>query len=416
MPILSSYWLKMCKSDGTLNPVRSVYICFFPLRMAAIRTSKTTFYQLAGLFTGARIMEHCTELSVLCGKLILVFVLLPLLAEAQIGGGQSFSFLQLPPNARTLAQGGVQVAAVGADASLWLSNPALNTDSAKHQAALQFQSLSGQALHTSLAYVLPVRKNQRIGIGLQYIGYGQFDGFDPAGAPTGNFSAAEYVLSLNYAHTIAPFTLGATLKVAGSSIATFSSTAVLADVGALFQHPKKDFRIGLAVRNIGFAISNYTDASDWVMPFDAQLGVSFKPEKMPLRFSLTAWQLAPRGDIVYNDPTRPTGFDTNGNPLFNATNNFQRLTRRLVVGGELVLHPNFQLRTGYNVLHRQELGFAQRRALSGFSFGIMLKIKAIEVSYGYQVRHVAGGISAFGVAADMRQLLPKQRKRVEITD
>lgn len=351
-----------------------------------------------------------------CTYILMLNLLLPLFAEAQIGGGQSFSFLQLPPNARTVAQGGVQVASVGADASLWLSNPALNTDSANYQAALQFQSIAGQALHTSLAYVLPVRKNQRLGIGLQYIGYGQFDGFDPTGAPTGNFSAAEYVLSLNYAHTIAPFTLGATLKAAGSSIATFNATAVLADIGALFQHPKKDFRVGLTVRNIGFAMSNYTDASDWTMPFDAQLGVSFKPEKMPLRFSLTAWQLAPRGDIVYNDPTRPTGFDANATPLFNVTNNFQRLTRRLVIGGELVLHPNFQLRTGYNVLHRQELGLVQRRALSGFSFGMMLKIKAIEISYGYQVRHVAGGISAFGIVADMRRLLSKQRQRVEITD
>lgn len=351
----------------------------------------------------------------LCAWLAVAF-LLPLFTQAQIGGGQSFGFLQLSPNARTTAQGGVQVASVGADASLWLSNPALNIDSAARQAALQFQSLSGQALHTTLAYVLPLQKNRRLGIGLQYIGYGQFNGFDPAGAATGNFTAAEYVLSLNYAHTIAPFTLGATLKVAGSSVATFNSTAVLADAGALFQHPTKDFRVGLTVRNIGFAVSNYTDASEWVMPFDAQLGMSFKPERMPLRFSLTVWQLAPRGDIVYNDPTRPIGFDANGNPLFNVTTDFQRFTRRLVAGGELVLHPNFQLRTGYNVLHRQELGLPQRRALSGFSFGFMLKIKAIEFSYGYQVRHVAGGMSAFGITADMRRLQPQKRKRVEVTE
>ncbi len=362
------------------------------------------------LFAGEK-----NKFNALCGKLILAF-LLPLFAEAQIGGGQSFSFLQLPPNARTIAQGGVQVASVGVDASLWLSNPALNTDSANYQAALHLQSLAGQAMYTSLVYVLPVRKHQRLGIGLQYIGYGQFQGFDPTGAPTGDFSAAEYVLALNYAHTIAPFTLGATFKIAGSSVAAFNSTAVLADAGALFRHPQKDFSVGLTVRNIGFAMSNYADASDWVMPFDAQLGISFRPEKMPLRFSLTAWQLAPRGDIVYKDPSQPAGFDANGNPLFDATNNLQRLARRLVVGGELVLNPNFQLRMGYNVLHRQELGLAQRRALSGFSFGIMLKIKAIEISYGYQVRHVAGGISAFGVVADMRRLLPKKRQRVEMTD
>ncbi|WP_448520378.1 type IX secretion system protein PorQ [Rhodoflexus sp.] len=348
--------------------------------------------------------------------IFVLIVLLPFYAQAQTGGGQSFSFLQLPPNARTVAQGGVQVASVGADPSLWLSNPALNTDSANHQAALQFQSLSGQALHTSLAYVLPLRKHQRLGIGLQYIGYGQFEGFDATGAATGNFTAAEYVLSLNYAHTIAPFTLGATLKVAGSSIATFNSTAVLADAGALFQHPRQDFRVGLTVRNLGFAVSNYTDASDWKMPFDAQLGVSFKPEKMPLRFSLTAWQLAPSGDIVYNDPTRFAGFDANGNPLTYTTTGLQKLTRRLVAGGELVLHPNFQLRTGYNVLHRQELGLRQRRALSGFSFGMFLKIKTIEFNYSYQVRHVAGGISAFGIVADMRRLQPKTRKRSMVSD
>ncbi|MCS7017968.1 MAG: type IX secretion system protein PorQ [Cytophagales bacterium] len=344
----------------------------------------------------------------------LLAALLPLFAQAQIGGGQSFSFLQLPPNTRTVAQGGVQVASVGKDASLWLSNPALNTDSAKHQATLQLQLLSGQALHTTLASVLPTRRHQRLAIGLQYIGYGQFEGFDATGAPTGSFTAAEYVLAFNYAHTLSPFTLGITLKGAGSSIATFQSVALLADIGALFQHPKKDLRIGLTMRNIGFAASNYTDASQWIMPFDAQVGISFRPEKMPLRFSLTAWQLAPRGDIVYNDPTRPTGFDLNGNPLVDVPTLWQKLARRLVVGSEWLLHPNLQLRTGYNVLHRQELGLPQRRALSGFSFGVMLSMKTIEISYSYQVRHVAGGISAFSIVADLSRISAKLRTRVEI--
>lgn len=345
--------------------------------------------------------------------IIAVFFLLPLFAEAQIGGGQSFAFLQLPPNACTVAQGGVRVALVGADASLWLSNPALNSDSANHRAALHVQSLNGQAFHTTLAYVLPLHRHQRLGIGVQYIGYGEFAGYDPTGAPTGSFTAAEYVLALNYAHTIAPFTLGAVLKIAGSSVSAFNAAAILTDAGALFQHPKKDLRVGLAVRNIGFAVSNYTDASEWVMPFDAQLGVSFKPEKMPFRFSLTAWQLAPRGDIVYNDPTRPAGFDMNGNPLFPPVTDLQRVMRRLVFGGELILHPSFCLHAGYNVLHRQELSLPQRRALSGLSFGLSAKIKAWEISYGYQVRQVAGGISALGITTDMRRLFPKQRKRIE---
>ncbi|MCS6967300.1 MAG: type IX secretion system protein PorQ [Cytophagales bacterium] len=336
------------------------------------------------------------------GKIARIGVyLLVLPAKAQLGGSQSFSFLLLPSGAQIVGLGSVQVAPSDAEATAWLGNAALNTKASHQRVSLQLQSLSRQGWQTVVGYTSPMGNNRQIGMGLQYIGYGQFEGYDLTGAPTGNFTAAEYALAFNYSHQIAPFTVGANLKIAGSSIAHFSAVAALIDAGAIFQHPQKDLRAGVSIRNMGFAVSNYTDASEWIMPFDAQIGMSFKPEQMPFRFLLTAWQLFPRPGIVQGGSL----------PNWNQNAFMERFTRRLVAGVQVVVHRALQLNLGYNVLYRRELSLPQRRALSGFSLGFNFRLKNWQVAYGYQVRHVAGGVSSLGITT---HLTKKVRQRMEV--
>jgi hypothetical protein len=328
---------------------------------------------------------------------------------AQIGGRQTFSFLSLPANARVAGLGAVNVTADHRDPSLFLANPALSTDSAHAHVSLQLFSLRPGATQTVLTGLLRRGRHGRLGLGLQYLGYGPLDGYDPTGAPTGTFMAADYALTLNYAHTIAPFSLGASVKLAGSVLGQYSATAVLVDVGGAFVHPTRDLRFGLAIKNLGLALSNYAPGADFALPFDVQLGASFKPAQMPLRFSFTAHQLFPPGDIAYNDPTQNFVFDNSGNRTVPDVTLADRLSRRLVLGGELIVHRNVNFRLGYNFLQRRELSLPQRRALVGVSVGFMVRIKGLEVAYAYNVRHLAGGLSCLALSLDTRKL-SKRRK------
>lgn len=86
-----------------------------------------------------------------------------------------------------------------------------------------------------------------------------------------------------------------------SSVAGFRSNALLFDLGGTFVHPEKDLTIGLAIKNVGFVLSEYSGTSDTQLPFDVQAGITFKPKHMPLRFSITAYNLAYHGK-AFDDP------------------------------------------------------------------------------------------------------------------
>jgi hypothetical protein len=337
------------------------------------------------------------------------WLLLPRAADAQIGGRQSFAFLLLPANARTTALGGVNLTADHRDPSGFLANPGLSADTAHAHLSLGLAGLNVGATYTTLTGLLRRGPRARLGVGLQYLGYGQFAGYDATGAPTGNFNAYDYALTAHYSHTLAPFTLGANLKLAGSNLGGFTATALLVDVGGTFVHPRRDLRVGLAIKNLGAALSNYLPSTDLALPLDVQLGVTFKPERMPLRVSLTAHQLAPPGDIAYNDPNLDRQLDNNGNLTSRRVGWADRLSRHLVLGGELLISPRFNLRLGYNFLQRRELSLPQRRALSGFALGFMVKLKSFEITYSYNVRHVAGGLSWLGLSFDPRALAKRRR-------
>jgi hypothetical protein len=331
---------------------------------------------------------------------------------AQLGGKQNFSFLHLAPNARILGVGGVNLTADAKDLGMFWANPALIDTT--HQANLQlnFFTLNAGSSYSTLAFQKNISTTRFLRFGMQYLGYGNFDGFDLTGSSTGSFSAGDYALTVSYAHRIAPFTLGTNLKLVGSSIANFSSFGVLIDIAGAFIHPKKDMKFAIAIKNVGFAISNYTDLSQFAMPFDAQIGFSYRPEQMPMRFSLTAHQLFPVADIVYNDPNKKGLIDALGNEIKPNVSLFDKISRRAVIGTELLFSQNFNIRLGYNFLRRSELSVEMRRALVGLSFGFMLRIKQIEIAYSRSIQHLSGGINCFAVSLNTQSLKGKNKKIV----
>jgi hypothetical protein len=337
------------------------------------------------------------------------FLFLSFTAFAQLGGKQSFSFLHLASNARTLGLGGTNLTADSKDVGMFFSNPALVDSANEMNAQLNFFTLNAGSTYSTFAFQKNISPNRFLRAGIQYLGYGNFDGFDLVGISTGSFTARDYALTVSYAHRISPFTIGINLKLVGSSIANFSSFGILADIAGAFIHPKQDLKIGLAIKNLGFATSNYTNLSQFSMPFDAQVGISFRPEKMPLRFSFTAHQLAPSAEVVYNDPNQKGLLDANGNEIKPTISLFDKVSRRMIIGTEVMFSKNFNIRLGYNFLRRKELSVELRRALVGFSFGFVFRIKNLELAYSRSIQHLAGGINCFALTLNTANWVKKKK-------
>lgn len=296
--------------------------------------------------------------------------------------------------------GGVNISQADFDVNRWLSNPALlNADMDKH-ASLSYVPFYAQIRHLSAVYADDLKPG-RLGGSLQYVDYGTFTETDAAGNVLGTFSAGEYAATVAHARTQGAYTLGVALKLIGSNIANYSSYAAAVDLGGLWKHPEHDWTIGLVVRNAGLVLKRYESGpGQGGLPLDVQLGTTFKPKFMPLRFSITAHHLH-QPDIAYNDPLLNAGVDANGNPVVRRVSLADKVARHFAFGTELVLAKAFHIRLGYNHLVRQEMRLQSGALGAGFSFGFLFRTKRLQLGYARFYQQAAGGASYLTLAANL---------------
>ena len=313
------------------------------------------------------------------------------IAHGQLGGQRSFEFINIPSSAKLMGLGGVNISQANEDLNLAYGNPALTSDTLSGMLSFNYLSYFAGIDVASFIYQHNLGKYGLWHLGVHHADYGEIEGFDDTGAGLGEYKAGETVIFLGKSHQVRYFTVGVNLKFAYSDIAGYSSSAIMMDIGGLFQHPSSNFSAGLAFKNAGVILSDYSETSDSKLPFDVQAGFTFKPEHMPFRFSFTGYHLY-KGDIAYYDPDQSFGQDEPGT--------FDKIFRHIVVGAELLLTKNVNLRFGYNHLVRQELKLEEAAGGAGFSFGLMFRIKAFEFAYSRGGYHVAGGAHSFTLTAN----------------
>lgn len=340
-------------------------------------------------------------------RLFLLLALLsiaPQWAMAQLGGTRAFEYLNLPSNARLSALGGVNLTSGWGDVAQAIYNPAFLDKEMHNRLVVSRLGYFSDIANTSVSYVRTFEKYGTWSLNVGYLNYGEVESYDEDGFLNGDFKVHEYVVSIGNSQQFGPFSVGGNLKVAASDLASYQASALLLDLGGTFKHPERDFTVGFLVRNLGFLMSDYLDGNNSQLPLDVQLGLSYKPEFMPFRFSLAARNLN-RADVVYYDASSNTILgDEDNEPGFS-----EELFRRLVFGAELLLSPNFQARFGYNHLIRQELKNQNGvNGGAGFSFGFMFRTKRFEFAFSRALYHAAGGSNTLQINMDLNGLIKKK--------
>ncbi len=312
---------------------------------------------------------------------------------SQIGGQRSFEFLNLSTNATTTALGGTNISLTNEDPLMLLQNPALSDSLESQQIGFSYLGDYTGIKQSSLSYVQKV-KGKLFNFGVNYLDYGSFQGFDATGAPTQDFQAKEYAINIGTSHQLGLFTMGVNMKFAHSLIESYAASALLFDIGGVFRPKNNNWTISLLGKNIGFILADYEGAESSELPFDLQLGTSFKPEFMPLRFSLTASNLLRKNIAFVNNSLNPNEQEPGSGDAF---------FRRINIGTELLLGKGFRLLVGYNHRIRRELRLQQLSGGAGFSFGMFLKIKMFEITYARSTFHAAGGINHVTLVTNLKR-------------
>lgn len=333
-------------------------------------------------------------------------------AFAQLGGNNTYEFLNLPISARVTALGGNLISTKDNDLNVALVNPALLTDTMSDNVALSYINYFGDVNYGYVAYAKKLKKVGTLSAGVHYLNYGKFIRADEAGNQNGTFGANEMSVNLSYARSIidSNLTVGATLKTIYSHLDSYTSFGSALDLGAIYSRPAKGFALAAVIKNIGYQWKPYTEGNREKLPFEMQIGFSKKLQHVPFRLSVVYENLE-KWDLTYVDPANPvlTVDPLTGEEIKQSKAKIlgDKFMRHIVIGGEFLITKNFFLRAGYNYQRRKELKIPEKRGSTGFSFGFGFRIYKFHFSYGRALYHLAGATNNFSISFDLNSFYSK---------
>jgi hypothetical protein len=303
----------------------------------------------------------------------LLFIIIFSCGSVYSQSNSTYNFLKLDVDARSSAMAGSYTSAEN-DVNSIFYNPAGLSTLGSTQASVGFFKYLLDINSGNAAFSKKIKDYGYFGAGVRFINYGSFDKYDDESNFLGTFSANEMAFSLGYANKYkGNFNYGVNVKFIYSSIESYKSTAVAADVGLLYQNPEKLFNVGISLLNIGAQISTYAGTKE-NLPLDLQIGFNKKLEHLPLNFYFGLTNLTDDKD------------------------KFIDRFKNIRVGGEFTMADNVLLRIGYNNQIRQDLKTGSSTGIGGFSAGLGINfLEKYRVDYAFNSLGNVGALHRINV-------------------
>lgn len=300
-------------------------------------------------------------------------------AAGQPGDLTGFGFLRLEPSARAAALGGSFSAVYGEDVNALFYNPASLNEEMHRTLSLSYLNHLGGLNAGFAAYSHHLEGLGTFGGGLRFLSWGELQGADENGEPTGTFGASDVAFTVGYARPVNDnFRYGANVHTVFSSVEAYSASALAADAGILYHFPGQQLTLSASVNNVGVTLDSFGETQD-ELPVDVRVGVAKRLRYVPLLLSVTGYNLHDPGDA----PEDSRAFDS--------------VMRHLALGGEFQFSDAFNIRFGYNHRRHEELKMKSRLDLAGFGVGFGLKVSRIRFDYAFNSWSTLGGLHQFTV-------------------
>jgi hypothetical protein len=321
---------------------------------------------------------------------------------SQVGGKSVYQFLNLVTSPRQAALGGKVITLYDSDVNQALFNPATINPEMDNHLAVNYGSLFGEVTYGTAAYAYTYDRHvQTFHVGVNYVNYGNFEGYDEFGQSTTSFTGSEMALSFGYAYNV-PFTnfyIGGNAKLISSTLESYSSFGGAADLGVLYIDEDNDINYALSVRNIGTQITTYAGTREQI-PLEVLLGISQELDNVPIRWHLTLENMQ-QWKVAFSNPNRTVG-NLDGGSTQEKVGFFNNALRHMIFGVELFPRKSINLRIGYNFRRGEELRVVDQRNFSGISAGFGLKMGRLKFNYSYSRYTLAANTSLFGLTINLQ--------------
>ncbi|MFT3796404.1 type IX secretion system protein PorQ [Flavobacterium sp.] len=335
--------------------------------------------------------------------LYLFFIFIGTAVYGQIGGKSVYRFLNLTTSPRQAALGGKVLTIYDYDVNQAHFNPASINPEMDNRLSLNYGSYFGEVTYGTAAYAYTYDRHvQTFHVGVNYVNYGNFDGYDEDGFETSSFTGSEIALSFGYAYNI-PFTnfhLGANGKLISSTLESYHSFGGAIDLGGIYVDEDNDINYALVLRNIGMQFTKYESENE-KLPFEIMAGISQEMENVPIRWHITLENLQ-QWKVSFSNPARAEN-NIDGGTTPEKVGFFNNALRHLIVGAEIFPKKGFNFRLGYNFRRSEELRILEQRHFSGLCVGVGLKVGRLKFDYSYSRYTLAANTSLFGLTINFAE-------------
>lgn len=326
-------------------------------------------------------------------NILLVIFLLALQKEAcsQTGGTTSFPLLDLTFNARAAGLANDFVSIKDQDINLGVANPSLYNDKMDYMLSLNQALLPGGINYGQVAYGRKL-KTGFLGTSIRYVNYGEFKRTTVTGEQIGVFNPFECIIGAGYGKQINPrISVGVNLNLLYSQLESYFSFGAAMDLAGTYTSVDENLLITAIVKNAGVQFNAHHGGERKPLPTEFQLAASYKLEHAPFRFSMLAHHLN-KWDLSYVDPSlKPTIDPLTGDSIPVKYASFgEKLARHFSYQAEILISKSMHLRFGFDYHRRQEMKLEQRPGVAGFTFGIGMYFKKINLDYGFSAFSRAG--------------------------
>jgi hypothetical protein len=329
----------------------------------------------------------------------------------QIGGDNTYEFLNLTRSARIAAMGGDFLAINDNDITLVNTNPSLITPGLHNNLGIAYVDFFSDINYGTAAYSRTFDKIGSFVASIDYISHGKFDYADETGERYGTFYAGETAFNVGWGRQLdSLFSIGSNLKFVYSSFESYKSYGVLVDVAGSYNSPDESFTLSLIAKNIGRQLKAYDGGNIEPMPFEIQVGLSKRLKHLPFRYSILFNHLE-KWDLRYEDPRNIQTDPISGEVIEDSgIEKFaDNLMRHIVIGGELMISKNFSIRGGYNYKRRQELKIDSKTSTVGFSWGFGFRVSKFHFSYARSAYHLVGSPNYITITTNLSDFYRKDK-------
>ncbi len=223
---------------------------------------------------------------------------------------------------------------------------------------------------------------------------------DETGVITGSFSPKDVNFSGTFSYDITSRLRGGiTMKLLYSSYEQYSAFAVATDLGINWYDPETDWSFSAVVANLGGQLKKFHESYDR-LPIDVRLGATKGFSGVPVRLSVTLWNLT-KWKLPYYD----SGDGTSNQPFETKESFGSNLFRHMVFGVDFTPSDRFFVSLGYNYKTRTDMSTYKRSFLSGFSLAAGMNVSRYSFSLAFGQPHSGATTLMFNLNLNLQDLI-----------